>query len=384
MNPQDHGIRRVAILVASLDQAAADAMLERLGPDQARRVRQTIVDLGQIDSREQRRVIEDFFRAGPGLPEDYPPGVELDATTFGGAPARAGPRPKVGPEAWSDGSLARKLAMPQPRPASGQPSPSLPANPRPFRFLHEAEAEKLARVLAGERPQTIALVLSHLPPEQAGGVLARLQPALQCDVVRRLVDLEETEPEILREVERALQSRLSQQVQMQRRRVAGLQAVSGILEASGDLVAEQILDNLAVHDQPLAEKLSLPALSFEDLAHLSDAALAAVFQAAEPALAMTALVGAPPELIDRILRRFAAPEAKTVRHKLDHPGPIRLSDVEGARQQVADLARRLARQGRIQLPTEEKGDRSNLCEAPFGPFRQIGPVPFFAESGKAI
>jgi len=345
MNPQDHGIRRVAILVASLDQAAADAMLERLGPEQARHVRQTIVDLGQIDAREQRRVIEDFFRAGPGLPEDYPPGVELDAGT-----ARAGHRPKVGPEAWSEWSLARKLAMPQPRPASGQPSPSLPADPRPFRFLHEAEAEKLARVLAGERPQTIALVLSHLPPEQAGGVLARLQPALQVDVIRRLVDLEETEPEILREVERGLQSRLSQQVQMQRRRVAGLQAVSGILDASGDLVAEQILDNLAVHDQPLAEKLSLPALRFEDLAHLSDAALAAVFQAAEPALAMTALVGAPPELIDRILRRFAVPEAKTVRHKLDHPGPIRLSDVEGARQQVADLARRLARQGRIQLP----------------------------------
>ena len=360
MNPQDQGIRKVAILVASLDRATADAMLERLGPEQTRRVRQTIVDLGQIDAREQRRVIEDFFRAGPGLPENYPPGVEVD------------------------GRLAGRLAVPQPRPAPDQPSRWPPAGVRPFRFLHEAEAEKLARVLAGERPQTISLVLSHLPPEQAGGVLARLQPALQSDVIRRLVDLEETDPEILRDVERALQSRLSQQVHMQRRRVAGLQAVSGILEASGELVAEQILDNLAVHDQPLAEKLSLPALAFEDLAHCSDAALAAVFQAAEPELAMTALVGAPPELIDRILRRFDAPEAKTVRHKLDHPGPIRLSDVEGARQQIADLARRLARQGRIQLPTEEKGDRSNLCEAPFGPFRQIGPVPFFAESGKAV
>jgi flagellar motor switch protein FliG len=326
MNPQDQGIRKVAILVASLDQAAADAMLERLGPEQSRRVRQTIVDLGQIDPREQRRVIEDFFRAGPGLPENYPPGVELD------------------------GQLARKLAVPQLRPTYEQTSASHSVSGRPFRFLHEAEVEKLARVLVGERPQTIALVLSHLPPEQAGGVLSRLQPALQVDVIRRLVDLEETDPEILREVEGALQSRLSQQVQMQRRRTAGLQAISGILEASGDVVAEQILDNLTVHDQPLAEKLNLPAPTFEDLADLDDAALAAVFQAAQPELAMTALVGAPPELIDRILRGLAAAEAKSVRHKLDHPGPIRLSDVEGARQQLADLARRLARQGRIQLP----------------------------------
>jgi flagellar motor switch protein FliG len=164
------------------------------------------------------------------------------------------------------------------------------------------------------------------------------------------VDLEETDPEILRDVERALQSRLSQQVHMQRRRVAGLQAVAGILDASGDRVAEQILDGLATHDPALAERLgSPPTLRFDDLAALDDAALAAVFQAAEPETAMTALVGAPPALIDRILRRFDSPEASVVRQKLDHPGPIRLSDVEDARQQIADLAWRLARQRRIRL-----------------------------------
>ncbi len=340
MNPPDHGIRKAAILVASLDRAAAEAMLEQLGPEQARRVRQTMVDLGPIDSREQRKVIEEFFRTGPRpfggtrpyptdeRPEEYPPGVELD------------------------GRLARKLNVPMAPVTPGQSQPSLAADARPFRFLHEAEGEKLARVLAGERPQTIALVLSHLPPEQAGGVLAWLQPALQVDVIHRLVDLEETDPEILREVERGLESRLSQQVHMQRRRVAGLKALSGILEASDDQVAEQILGNLGACDQSLAQRLSPPPLEFDDLAGLDAAALMAVFQAAEPELAMTALVGAPPELIDRILRRFAAPEAKTIRHKLDHPGPIRLSDVEGARQQVADLARRLARQGRIELPSQ--------------------------------
>jgi flagellar motor switch protein FliG len=207
-------------------------------------------------------------------------------------------------------------------------------------------------VLTAERPQTIALVLSHLPPEQAGGVLVRLQPAQQVDVIHRLIDLEETDPEILAEVERALQSRLSQQVHMQRRRVAGLNAVTGILDASGGQVAQQLLGSLAAHDRPLADRLSPPELRFDDLILLDDAALKAVFRAAEPELVMTSLVGAPPELINRILRQFAASEAKTVRHKLDHPGPIRLSDVEGARRQVTDLARRLARQGQIQLSFE--------------------------------
>jgi flagellar motor switch protein FliG len=326
MKPEDHGIRKAAILVAALDTPAADAMLDQLAPEQAQRVRQAIVDLEQIDPGEQQKVIEEFFRAGPGLPRRYPAGVELDD------------------------SLARKLAMP--RPAPERPSPPPQSGTRPFRFLHETEGEKLARVLSGERPQTVALVLSHLPPEQAGAVLVRLQPTQQADIVRRLVDLEETDPEILGEVERALQSRLSQQVQMQRRRVAGLKAVSGILEASGEQVAGRILDSLAAHDQPLAERLSPPPLSFDDLTRLDDDALAAVFRTVQPELAMTALIGAPPGLIDRVLRRSAASEAKTIRHKLNHPGPIRLSDVEGARQQVADLARRLAAQGRIRLPAE--------------------------------
>ncbi len=328
MNTPDQGIRKAAILVASLDRASADKMLDTLDPQQARRVHQTMVGLGKIDSREQRRVIEEFFRTGPGLPDKYPPGVELD------------------------GRPARKPAIPQTPNTVGESTSTASAGARPFHFLREAETEKLARVLSDERPQTIALVLSHLSSAQAGGVLARLQPDLQVDVIRRLVDLEETDPEILQEVEQALQLRLSQQVHMQRRRVAGLKAVSGILEASEGRLADQILDNLSTRDRSLAERLSPPTLKFDDLLQLDAAGLKAVFQEAEPELAMTALVGAPPELIDRILRLFAAPEAKTVRQRLDHPGPIRLSDVEGARQRVADLARRLAKEGRIQLPNK--------------------------------
>ena len=153
---------------------------------------------------------------------------------------------------------------------------SLRRRGRVSRFaLREAEADKLARVLAGELPQTIALVLSHLPPQQAGAVLARLQPALQTDVVHRLVDLEETDPEILRAVEETLEARLSKQVQMQRRRVAGLAAVAGILQASDGRASMQILDNLTAHDRQLAERLTPRPLAFEDLVDADHRVLAA-------------------------------------------------------------------------------------------------------------
>jgi flagellar motor switch protein FliG len=318
MKASNLGLRKAAILVASLDQAAADVVLDQLGPEQARQVRRLAAELDDLDPQEQQRVIDEFFRVGPLVPDKCPPGIELD-----------------------DG-LARRLAL---RPAERENTYSQPAGPssrtgEPFRFLREAEADKLSRLLGGERPQTIALVLSHLPPQQAGSVLARLQGALQAEVVRRLVDLEETAPEILREVEEALQSRLSQQVQMQRRRAAGLSAVASILQAADGRTGIQILDNLAAHDQALAERLGPQPLSFDDLADADAWVLAALVHSADRALLLTALVGAAPALVERFLGEVSPAEAQEARQQLDHPGPLRLRDVEEARRQIARLAQR--------------------------------------------
>ncbi|MGO8688221.1 MAG: FliG C-terminal domain-containing protein [Thermoguttaceae bacterium] len=309
------GLRKAAILVASLDQAAADVVLEQLTPEQARHVRRLAVELEDIDRQEQQRIIDEFFRIGPLLPGQCPPGIELD-----------------------DG-LARRLAQ---RPAEDiycQPAVG-PRESEPFRFLREAESDKLSRLLGGERPQTIALVLSHLPPQQAGSVLARLQPALQAEVVRRLVDLEETAPEILREVEEALQSRLSAQVQMQRRRVAGLAAVTGILQAADGRTGMKILDNLADHDQNLAERLRPQPPAFDALAEADGHVLAAVVRVADRNVLLTALIGAAPELVERLLAELPGAEAARARRELDRPGPLRLRDVEEARRQIARLAQR--------------------------------------------
>lgn len=338
MKPPPDGIRKAAILVATLDRPAADRLLDQMEPAQARQVRQVTVDLDRIDPEEQRQVIDEFFRVRPLVPQKDPPGIELD------------------------GRLAAKLSLPLSRLSSGLSSVghenALPngrggsrrLGGKPFCFLRDAEGEKLAGLLASERPQTIALVLAHLPPKQAGTVLVRLSPQLQVEVVRRLVDLEETEPEILREVERVLESRFSEQVLMQRRRVAGLSAVAGIIEASEGPVATEILGNLASHDRRLAERLSPERPQFPDLTLLDDATLATIFRAAGPELTILALVDAPPHLIERILARLPESQESFVRDRLANLGPMRLSDAEEARRRIAELAHRLAIEGQVELP----------------------------------
>jgi len=316
MKLTNEGLRKAAILVASLDAAAADAVLDQLAPEQARQVREIVMQMDDVDQGEQRRVIDEFYQFGPKVTAKASAGVELD------------------------GRLALFASRGSP---IGHDDADLPAAAagHPFRFLQETETEKLVRVLDSERPQTIALVLSHLSPVRAGAILAGLPEKVQVDVIHRLVDLEETDPEILREVEEALRSRLAQKVEMQRRRVAGLQAVAGILQATDGRVGMQILDNLANCDRALAEKLGPRTLTFNDLADLDNTSLTAVFEEAGPELMLPALFGATPDLVSRVLAGLPQADARAVRHKLDHPDPIRLSDVEEARRQVARIASRL-------------------------------------------
>ncbi len=288
------GIRKAAVLVSGLDSSEADAVLDALGPEQAACVRDAMIALREIDTQEQRHVIDEFRRVGTMVPDKQPAGIEL-------------------------------------------------SDP-PFCYLQETDVERLADVLADERPQTIALVLSQLPPERAGRVLAKLHGPLQVEVIHRLVDLEETDPEVLRDVDRALRSQLTPHFANGRRRVAGMDAVAEIIEAAGDRLSMKILDNLAEHDRALAERFCPAAVEFDDLARFDDATLLEIFRSVEPELMMTALIGAPPELIDRFTGCLPHHEAEALRVELDHPGPVRLNDVDAAREHIATFSRRACTQ----------------------------------------
>jgi flagellar motor switch protein FliG len=312
------GIRKAAIFMASLDRATADLLLDQLGPECADLVRQATMAIDEINANERQQVVDEFHRIGTMIPKSSPAGIELDGLAvpveqkFASAPEQAG------------------------TPAAGNDLP-------PFGFLRETEEKQLLQLLSGERPQAIAMVLSQLPPGQAGQLLAQLAPPLQVEVVRRLVDLDSIDAETLREVEQALEARLSRQFDVERRRTAGPETVAKIFAACDSHAVGNILDNLVEYDQPLAVRFGGRPFTFEDVEQLDDATLLAVFRAAEPEVAQAALLGAAPQLVERVLRGMASGKTKRLRRALDWPEPIRLSDIEDAQQQIATLARRMSR-----------------------------------------
>jgi flagellar motor switch protein FliG len=324
-------IRKAAVLLSSLDDSTADALLEQMSPEQIFHVRQAIELLGPIEQDEREQVINEFFHRG----------------TAASRPAASSPRPAM--------PAAKPIRAPS-RPIEVEDELALSDVP-PFQFLEETESAELVPFLADEHPQTIAVVISHMPAARATAVLANLPPALQAEIVGRLVELDEMHPTILREVERGLESRIGAQARRGRRRAAGVAAVSRIFAAADRGVVRAILSNVAAHDHALANEFVQPAPSsapartmrYEELTALDDGTLLTIFTQAGPDLAVLALAGSEVELIERIMARLPTKQARSLRHDLDHLGPTRLSDVEQAQQELVRIAQEMASQDELVL-----------------------------------
>jgi flagellar motor switch protein FliG len=308
MSIEQAGLRKVAIVVSCLDRESADLLLDQMPAEDAERVRHAIFELDDIDPKEQRRVIDEFLKAGP--------------------------KPKQRREPDSQVMYSRVPKQPEHDSASD-------GRERLFESLGEMAPEGLAGILVTERPQTIALVLSHLPPELSGKVLLQFPPQVQPEIFRRLVELEETDPGILAEIEESLRARLTQNFALPRRRVAGLSAVEGILNAADRNTGSELYRNLTSHDQQLAARLQPERLEFDDLERIDYADLQELLDAVESGLLSLALVGAPPTLIHRVSAALPASRAAGLRHEMNHPAPTRLSDVEAARQRIGMIAQKI-------------------------------------------
>lgn len=322
MGIRHHNLRKAAVLVASLDPEHAAALLAQMTSSQAQSVRRAVERLGEVDLDEQSEVIDEFFRIGPLMPAKQPSGIELDDRL----PAH----------------LARS-------PAEFSQS-SVPAGrDTPLSFLDEASPQALAGFLEREHPQTIAVVVSHLGAERAVEVLAHLRPELQVEVARRLSDLDQTEPEIIHEVERGLQTWLSRQMNAQKRGAVGSAALGKILEAAGPRMKQHILSHLNRDSRPAppVAQRSPPPLTFDQLEHLDSASLTVVLHHAQPELLVLALAGARAAFADRVFDLFPSEESAALSEALSHLGPTRLSDVEEAQRELAELARQLELRGEI-------------------------------------
>ena len=226
------------------------------------------------------------------------------------------------------------------------------AGSRPFEFLRSADARQVMTFLSGEHPQTVALVLAHLPADQAASLLSWLPLDMQSDVAHRIATMERPSPEVVRNVEEVLAHKLSNFAE----HASGGDSLAGgvvplvnILTRSNPTTGQAILERLEVADIDLAEEIRRRMFVFEDIITLDDRTVQLVLREVDTKHLAVALKGTASEVRQKVMRNLSERGAANLAEEIDLLGPVRLRDVEEARDNVVKVIRSLEEAGQIVL-----------------------------------
>ncbi|MFO0839163.1 MAG: flagellar motor switch protein FliG [Phycisphaerae bacterium] len=316
------GLRKAAIMLLALDQEVAAKVLKHLGREKVEEVSREIASIERVTQESRSSVITEFY--GLVLARKY--------VDIGGLP------------------LARSLLA---KTLSPEDSKKIIASiehqvyAQPFSFLQKTETENLMTFLAGEHPQTIALVLSHLPPAMAAEILVGLPAERQIEVVQRVANMDQTSPDVIKEVERGLEKRLAGLMTERFERTGGVNAVAEILNLAGRATERSVMEGLAEANPDLVEEIRRLMFVFEDIMRVDDRGIQAVLKEVENEQLALALKSASEELKDKILKNMSERAAQLIREEMEFMGPVRVADVEQAQQKIVDIVRRLEDAGEI-------------------------------------
>lgn len=219
---------------------------------------------------------------------------------------------------------------------------------RPFEFIRSTDPGQLLTFIQGEHPQTIALILAFLQPEQAGTILTALPPEKQVDVTKRLALMEHTSPEVIHEVERVLEAKLSALAGQDSTQVGGVEALVEVLNQVDRATEKTILENLEEQEPELAEEIKRRLFTFEDIVHLDDRAVMRVLREIDLTRDLPmALKVASEEVKTKIFNNLSKRAVETLQEEMDYLGPVRLRDVEEAQQRIVNTIRKLEEVGEI-------------------------------------
>lgn len=321
------GARKAALLLISVGHERAAKILQSLNEEEVERVMSEIANLGPIDEPIVNHVMKEFVTQAHRQVRVPQGGVEVAKGLLSEA---------LGSAAKAEAVMSR---------IGGTPVGSH------FRALTALDSSVAASVLAREHPQTIALVLSKLPPERGLAMLRDLPEALRGEVAYRIATLSPPSPETIRAVEAGLERRILSAATGQRLRVDS-DPVKPLVEilARADAETERtILGRIDEVDPHLAQDIRQRLFTIEDLVKLEDKALQLLLRQVDTKELAMGLKGTTEQVRERILTNLSERAGENLKEEMDLLGPQRLSDVEKARKEIVRTVRQLEQEGSIVL-----------------------------------
>ncbi len=218
---------------------------------------------------------------------------------------------------------------------------------RNLESLEMVDAKSLSTFLVNEHPQTVAVILAHLEPEKKGEVLKRLPDALQAEVVLRMANLDHVAPELIAEIDAVLKRELASMSTVEQAALGGVQPVAEMLNVMDKNTETSIMSRLEEKDPLLAEEIRKLMFVFDDIVKIDDRGIQTLLKEVDNSKLLLALKTASEEIRNKIFKNISGRAAEMLREDLSNMGPSRLSDVEGAQQEIVNAARRLEAEGKI-------------------------------------
>jgi flagellar motor switch protein FliG len=316
------GRQKAAILLISLGPDVSASVYKHLTEEEIERLTLEISGVKKVESEAKEGILEEFHSIA--LAQDY--------ISQGG----------IG---YAKTVLEKALGSDQASAIINRLTSSLQV--RPFDFARKADAAQILNFIQNEHPQTIALILSYLEPQQSGQILSELPQEVQADIARRIALMDSTSPEVISEVEAILERKLSTTVTQDYTQTGGVESVVEVLNGVDRSTERTILDALEIQDPELAEEIKKRMFVFEDIVTLDNRSIQRVIRDCENEDLLLSLKVSSDEVKEIVFRNMSTRMVDTFKEEMEFMGPIRLKEVEEAQSRIVAVIRRLEETGEI-------------------------------------
>lgn len=310
------GIQKAAILLIALGPEKSSLIFKHLKEDEIEDLTLEIANTKSVTIQVKEKVINEFYEVC--LAQQY--------IAEGG----------IG---YAKELLEKALGADKAMDVIGKLTASLQV--KPFEFVKKTDASQLLNFIQDEHPQTIALILSYLSAAQSAQILGALAPEKQADVARRIATMDRTSPDVIKEVERVLESKLSSLVNQDYTIIGGVDAVVEILNTVDRGTEKHIMETLEVEEPELADEIRKKMFVFEDILLLDDRSIQRVLRDVDNNDLAIACKGSAEEVQNAIFSNMSKRLAEMIREDMEFMGPVRMKDVEEAQQKIVNIIRKL-------------------------------------------
>ena len=316
------GKKKAAMLMVALGEDLSTRVLKKLTDRQIEQITQEIAEVGFVDSNEKKVIFDEFKDAVK----------EHGILSEGGMTyLRSILEKSLGPH--KAGELLEKIV------ASKESIP--------FDCIRDVDPAQILNFIQNEHPQTIALILSYMRPEQSSNILAELPHHKQVEVVKRIATMDQTAPDVIKEIEFMLQKKIASVASQEFSMAGGVKAVAEVLNRADRSTEKSILEALEEENPEVADEVKKLMFVFEDIIMIDERGIQSILKEVDNKELALALKTASDELKEKIFNNMSKRAAEGIKEEMEYMGPVRLKNVEEAQQNIVAIVRRLEEAGEI-------------------------------------